>query len=401
MSADLALCGAAPVRPALLPYGRQSIDEADIAEVVRVLRGDWLTTGPDVARFEGLLATATGSRHAVAVSNGTAALHALYAALDLGPGDEVLVPALTFAATANAAVYCGATPVFVDVRPGTLLIDPADAAAKITPRTKALVGVDYAGQPCDWPALRALADRHGIALLADGCHALGAALEGTPVGALADATTFSFHPVKHVAAGEGGAVVTDDAALAERMRRFRTHGISATAAERAASGTWAYEMVELGYNYRLTDMQCALAASQLARLEAFVDRRQALAARLTEGLAHLPDVRPLEVRAGVHHAWHLFVVRWRAPGQARADAFRALRAENIGVNVHYLPVHLHRYYEERHGTGRGLCPVAEAAYDEILTLPLFPTMADADADDVVRAVRRVVAAGPADTWERP
>ena len=390
----LAIDGGPPVRDTLLPYGRQSINEDDIAEVARVLRGDWLTTGPDVARFEGLLAQATGARHAVAVSNGTAALHAMLAAVGVGPGDEVLVPAITFAATANAAVYLGATPVFVDVEADTLLIDPADAARRVTPKTRAIVAVDYAGQPCDWPALRALANQHGLALLADGCHALGATLDGRPVGSLADATTFSFHPVKHVAAGEGGAITTDDPALDAFMRRFRSHGISRNAAERAAAGTWSYEMVSLGYNYRLTDMQSALAASQLRRLPAFVERRRALAAAYAPRIAEIPGVTPLTTRPGRGHAWHIYVVRWQVAGQSRSFAFDALRAENIGVNVHYLPVHLHAFYQERFATRRGLCPVAEAAYDEILTLPLFPDMSDADVDDVMAAVAKVASAAP-------
>lgn len=389
----LALHGGTPVRPALLPYGRQNIDQDDIDAVTAVLRGDWLTTGPHVARFEEALAQHVGVEHAVAVSNGTAALHAAYAAAGLGPGDEVLVPAITFAATANAALYVGATPVIVDVDPHTLLLDPGAVAAAITPNTRALTGVDYAGQPCDWAALRALGAEHGLSVFADGCHALGASLHGAAVGSLAQATTFSFHPVKHVAAGEGGAITTNNAALAQTMRRFRTHGISKTAAERAQAGTWAYEMVALGYNYRLTDFQSALATSQLAKLAGSVARRQAIAARYAAAFADLPGVAPLAHVRG-DHAWHLYVVRWRVPGQSRAFAFQALRAENIGVNVHYLPVHLHRYYQERFGTARGQCPHAEAAYDELLTLPLFPTMTDADVDDVVEAVRKVAAAGP-------
>ena len=395
-SADptLALHGGPPVRERLLPYGRQAVNEDDIAEVVRVLRGDWLTTGPDVARFEERLAETVDVAHAVAVSNGTAALHAMYAAVGIGPGDEVIVPAITFAATANAAVYCGATPVFADVDPGTLLIDPASVRARLSPRTKAIVGVDYAGQPCDWPALRQIADEAGVSLFADGCHALGAQLDGRPVGSLADATSFSFHPVKHIAAGEGGAITTDRPEIDAFMRRFRTHGISRTAAERAAAGTWAYEMVSLGYNYRLTDIQSALAASQLARLPGFVARRQALARRYAEALAGVAGIEPLAIRGGVEHAWHLYVVRWRVPGQSRRFAFEALRAEGIGVNVHYLPVHLHAFYQERQGTGRGLCPEAERAYDEMITLPLFPTMEEGDLDDVVAAVRKVAAAGP-------
>lgn len=385
----LALHGGPPVRPSPLPYGRQSIDDDDIAAVTAVLRGDWLTTGPNVAEFEAKLAAVTGSSEAVVVSNGTAALHAMMAALEIGPGDEVIVPALTFAATANAVIYQGGTPVFADINRDTLLIDVADAAARITPRTRAIVGVDYAGQPCDWGALRAVSDRHGLALLADGCHALGATLGGRPVGALADMTAFSFHPVKHVATGEGGAVSTSDPDLAERMRRFRSHGISRTAAERAALGTWSYEMVSLGYNYRLSDMQCVLGTSQLRKLPRFLSRRRSLAGRYQEAWTGRADVVPLALLPGRAHAWHLYVVRWRVPSQTRAFAFDALRAEGIGVNVHYLPVHLHEYYQRTQGTRRGQCPVAEAAYDEILTLPLFPGMSAADQDDVIQAVEKV------------
>lgn len=390
----LALDGGTPVREAFLPYGRQQVDEADIDAVAAVLRGDWLTTGPSVGAFEAALSAVVGGGEVVAVSNGTAALHAAYAALGIGPGDEVVVPSLTFAATANAALYVGAKPVFADVDPDTLLLDPASAAAAVGPRTRAIVGVDYAGQPCDWQALREVTGSRGIPLVADGCHALGATREGTPVGALADLTTFSFHPVKHVATGEGGAISTADPALSERMRRFRSHGISRTAAERAALGTWSYEMTSLGYNYRLSDIQAALGTSQLRKLPGFLATRRSLAAQLTAGLSDIPGVVPLRVESDVTHAWHLFVVRWRVPGQDRGFAFSALRAENIGVNVHYLPVHLHRYYREIHGTGPGMCPAAEAAYDEILTLPLHPGMAAADVDDVLEAVRKVAGAGP-------
>ena len=390
----LALDGGSPVRPTFLPYGRQSVDAADVEAVANVLRGDWLTTGPAVGAFEVALSGVVGGGEVVAVSNGTAALHAAYAALGIGPGDEVVVPTLTFAATANAALYVGATPVFVDVDPETLLIEPAAVAAAITPRTRAVVGVDYAGQPCDWGSLRGIAAEHGLSVVADGCHALGATRGGTPVGSLADLTAFSFHPVKHVATGEGGAVSTADPRLAERMRRFRSHGISRTAAERATLGTWSYEMVSLGYNYRLSDIQAALGTSQLQKLPGFLADRRALARRYAIALADVPGVVPLRLEEGIEHAWHLYVVRWRVPGQDRGFAFSALRAENIGVNVHYLPVHLHRYYQEAQGTRPGLCPAAEAAYEEILTLPLHPRMGPEDVDDVVEAVRKVASAGP-------
>ena len=374
------LVGATTERP--LPYGRHELDDDDVAAVLDVLRSDWLTTGPKVDEFERALADTVGTAHAVAVANGTAALHAAYAALGLGPGDEVVVPALTFAATANAAVYCGATPVFADVDAHTLLVDPAAAEALVGPRTRALVGVDYAGQPCDWDALRAVADRHGLALVADACHALGGTDAGRPVGSLAGLSTFSFHPVKPVTTAEGGAVTTDDADLAARMRTFRNHGITTDHRQRAEAGAWFYEQVELGFNYRLSDLQCALGITQLAKLGRFVARRSELAARYDELLADVPGAEPLAVRDGVRHAYHLYVVR--VPGRDRV--FAALREAGIGANVHYVPVHLHPYYRRTLGTAEGLCPVAEAEAARILSLPLFPAMHDEDVDRVVRAL---------------
>lgn len=380
----------APVDAAPLPYGRQEIDDDDVAAVVAALHSDWLTTGPLVGELEQSFAAYVGSGHAVAVSSGTAALHAAYHVLDLAPGDEIVVPALTFVASANAAVFEGATPVFADVEPGTLLIDPRAAAALVGPRTKAIVGVDYAGQPCDWDALRAAADAHGLALVADGCHAPGARDGGRTVGTLADLTAFSLHPVKHFTTGEGGLVTTDDAALAARMRRFRNHGIGSDHRERAERGTFAYEMVELGFNYRLTDFQCALGISQLRHLDGWLARRRDLASRYDDALAGLAGVEPLAQRPGADHAYHLYVVQL-ADDLDRDAVFTALRGRGIGANVHYLPVHLHAFYRERFGTGPGLCPVAEAAYERILSLPLFPAMADDDVDRVVDALAEALA----------
>lgn len=391
MPAKLAINGGTPVRETLLPYGRQAIDEADIAAVVDVLRSDWLTTGPAVDAFEQAFAAFVGVEHAVAVSNGTAALHAAVYALGIGPGDEVIVTPMTFAASANCVLYQGGTPVFADVDPDTLLLDPAAVAEKITPRTKAIIAVDYAGQPCDYDALRAIAGEHGLALIDDACHAVGGHYKGRSAGTLADLNTFSFHPVKHFTTGEGGMITTDDAALAGRMRIFRNHGITTDHRQRAASGGFFYEMVALGYNYRITDFQCALGMSQLRKLEASVARRQALAALYDAALARLPYVEPLARRPDVDHAYHLYMARFEpaALGMSRAEIFAALRAENIGVNVHYIPVHLHPYYREHLGTGPGLCPVAEAAYERLVTLPMFPEMTDGDVEDVVQAIRKL------------
>ena len=379
-----------PVRSTLLPYGRQTVDEDDIAAVAEVLRSDWLTTGPKVEEFERAFATFTGSAFAVAVSSGTAALHAAMAALGIVPGDEVIVPAITFVASANGVVYQGGTPVFADVDPRTLLVDPADVERKITPRTRAIIAVDYAGQPCDYAALRALAARHGLALVADACHALGGAEGGQPVGSLADLSTFSLHPVKPITCGEGGVITTNDADLAAKMRVFRNHGISTDFRQREKLGSWAYEMVGLGYNYRLSDLQCALAASQLRKLPGWVARRQEIAARYDAAFAAATAFRPLAVRPGVAHGYHLYVISLHA-GLDRDAFFTDLRAQGIGANVHYAPVYLHPFYREKFGTEPGLCPAAESAYAQILTLPVFPRMTDADADDVIAAVQRVAA----------
>lgn len=377
-----------PVRSQLLPYGKQTVDEDDIAAVVEVLRSDWLTTGPKVEEFESAFAAFTGAAHAVAVSNGTAALHAIMAALGIGPGDEVIVPAITFVASANCVVFQGGSPVFCDVDAETLLLDPADAERRITARTKAIVAVDYAGQPCDYEALRALATRHGIALISDACHALGASAAGKPVGSLADLSAFSLHPVKPITCGEGGVVTTNDAALADALRLFRSHGISSNFRQREKQGAWAYEMVTLGYNYRLTDIQCALAASQLRKLPAWIARRQEIARRYDEAFAGLSAVEPLQTRPNVSHGYHLYVVRL-ADGLDRDAVFQALRAEGIGVNVHYAPVHLHPFYREKFATGEGMCPHAENVARRIITLPVFPRMSSQDIEDVISAVQKV------------
>jgi perosamine synthetase len=303
------------------------------------------------------------------------------------------VPTITFAASANAALFQGARPVFVDVEADTLLIDIADVERKITSKTRAIVAVDYAGQPCDYDALRAVTDRHGLLLIADSAHALGAHYGGRPVGSLADMTTFSLHPVKHVTTGEGGMVTTDNPALAERMRRFRNHGIVTDHRERQARATWTYDIAELGYNYRLTDLQCALGVSQLGRLNAWVDRRRELARYYDDAFAGFAALRPLATRPERSHAYHLYVVRLRLEllRATRAEIFAALHAEGIGVNVHYQPVHMHLLYRQRCGTSPGDCPVAEQAYAELLTLPLFAQMTDTDARDVVCGMDKVIA----------
>jgi perosamine synthetase len=364
-----------------LPYGRQWITDEDIVSVTEALKSEWLTTGPKVAEFEEDFARFVGTKHAVAVSNGTAALHAAMYAAGIGPGDEVIVPAMTFAATANCVVFQGGTPVFADVEPQTLLIDPLSVESKITSRTKAI-----------YDALRLLADRYKLTLVDDACHALGGRYKGRPVGTIADMSVFSLHPVKHITTGEGGVITTDIQELAQRMRLFRNHGITTDHHQRKEQGSWFYEMVDLGYNYRLTDFQCALGISQLRKLPEWLARRKEIAGQYNEAFNEISGLKPLSVREDVSHAYHLYVVRLDlARLQAgRDEIFSAFRSEGIGVNVHYIPVYLHPFYRRKFGAAQGLCPAAEKAYEQIITLPLFPRMSDSDVDKVINTVHKVI-----------
>ena len=382
------------MRASFLPYGRQSVDEADIEAVVEVLRSDWLTTGPKVAEFEEAFAARVGAAHAVSFSSGTAALHAAAFAAGLKPGDEAITTPLTFAATANCALYQGATPVFSDVSSDTLNLDPEQIERKISPKTRAILPVDYAGHPADLTAILEIARRQGLIVIEDACHALGAEYGGRRVGSVADMTVFSFHPVKHITTGEGGMVTTNHSQLAETLRRFRNHGISSDARQRQSAGQWHYEMVLLGFNYRLPDIVCALGLQQLKKLDANVARRREIAARYTAAFRDIPTVIPPAVRAEVNPAWHLYPIRLDLDKltAGRREVFRALRAENIGVNVHYIPVHHHPYYRERFGYKGGEFPVAEDAYERLISLPMFHGMSDGDAEDVIRAVLKVVTA---------
>jgi len=374
-----------------IPYGRQWVTEEDIKAVSDVLRSDWLTTGPKVEEFEEAFAAKVGSRYAVALSSGTAALHAAALAACIGPEDEVITTPMTFAATANCVLYQGGRPVFSDVEPETLLVDASKIEEKITPKTKAIIAVDYAGQPCDYDELKNIAKRHNLTLVADACHALGATYKGRNVGTLADMTVFSFHPVKHITTGEGGMVTTDDPELAERVRVFRNHGITSDHRERERCGSWFYEMVDLGYNYRLPDINCALGLSQLKRLDQNVSRRRELAALYNKAFSKIEAVRPLTQKADRKSSWHLYVVKLDLSKirTTRKDVFSSLRDEGIGVNVHYIPVYWHPYYQKL-GYKKGLCPVAEKAYEEIVTLPLFCAMSDSDAAQVVSAVKKTL-----------
>jgi UDP-4-amino-4,6-dideoxy-N-acetyl-beta-L-altrosamine transaminase len=388
----LAIDGGSPVRKTLLPYGHHSIEESDIQAVVETLRSDWLTTGPRIEEFEEAIAAWVGAKYAVSFSSGTAALHAAAFTAGLKQGDEAITSPLTFAATANCVLYQGATPVFADVSSDTLNLDPQAAATRITSRTRAMLPVDYAGHPADLDAILKLAEHHGLVVIEDACHALGAEYRKRRVGSLSHMTVFSFHPVKHLTTGEGGMVTTDNPEFAETLRRFRNHGISSDARQRQSLGQWHYEMVLLGFNYRLTDIACALGLEQLKRLDANLARRRRIAARYTAAFLEVPGVLPPPVRSDVNPAWHLYPIRLdlKQLSAGRGEVFHALRAENIGVNVHYIPVHRHPYYRDRFGYRGGEYPVAEDAYERLISLPMFHGMSDEDVNDVVHAVSKVM-----------
>lgn len=391
----LAIHGGTPVRAKLLPYGRQSLDDDDVQAVVEVLKSDWLTTGPTVGEFEEQFAAWVGARHAVSFSSGTAALHGAAFAAGLGPRDEAITTPMTFCATANCVLYQGATPVFADVSPDTLNLDPDEVSRKVSASTKAIIAVDYAGHPAALDELGELAAKYGALLIEDACHALGAEYRGKRVGAIADMTVFSFHPVKHLTTGEGGMVATNDARLAETLRRFRNHGISSEARERQEAGQWFYEMVLLGFNYRLTDIACALGLSQVEKLDTNLARRREIAAQYSAAFRDLSAITVPPVRDGVNPAWHLYPIRLNLGtlSVGRGEIFRALRAENIGVNVHYIPVHQHPYYRERfksNSNSKESYPVAEGAYERLISLPMFHSMTAQDVEDTVQAVRKVV-----------
>lgn len=390
---ELAINGGRPVRGRLLGYGRQQITEEDVQVVSDVLRGDYLTCGPATAAFEEALAETVGARYVIAVSNGTAALHVACLAAGIRGDDEVIVSPITFAASANCARYCGAKPVFADIDPKTWNISPKSVESLITPKTKTIVAVDFGGVPVDALALKEICIEHGLTLIEDAAHSLGSKINGAPVGSVADITTFSFHPVKTVTTGEGGAVATNDSGLAERVLLFAKHGITRDKSlmERPDEGDWYYEQLDLGYNYRITDIQAALGTSQLKRLNEFAALRQRLVAYYNAAFDGIPEVSYQLDLSPETSTRHLYCLRFdlEALGTTRRFIFDALRAEGIGVNVHYLPVYRLPYY--RHlGYDANCCPNANAYYEQVVTLPLHCCMGEKDADDVIAAVRKVV-----------
>jgi UDP-4-amino-4,6-dideoxy-N-acetyl-beta-L-altrosamine transaminase len=379
----------APGVPNSLPYGRQWIEEDDIAAVTEVLRGDFITTGPTVARFEAALAEYAGTSRAAAVSSGTAALHAAYFAAGLDPGDEIITAPMTFAGTANAALYLGALVRFVDVEADTGNIDPALIEDAVTERTRLIAPIDFAGHPAEYDAIAPIARRHGLKVVADAAHAFGATYRGRRCGALADATATSFHPVKPITTAEGGAVLTDDDDFADRVERFRHHGMVRDPKRmEAREGPWWHEMHDLGFNYRLSDIHCALGLSQLCKLDRFIARRRRIAELYTSGLAGVDGLQLPVARDHVEPGWHLYIVRV-PDATLRRPLVEALHRAGIGVQVHYIPVHYHPFYQ-RLGYKRGAFPIAEDLYARSLSLPIFPAMTDGDVQRVIETCAATV-----------
>lgn len=380
------------MRETFLPYGRQWLDEDDIQAVVDVLKSDYLTTGPKIAGFEQAFARYVGAQYAVAVSNGTAALHAACFAAGIQQGDEVITTPITFAASANSVLYSGGTPVFADIDPQTYNISPTELRKKITAKTKAIIPVHFTGQPCDMAEIGKIAREHKLLVIEDAAHAVGADYKGKPVGGISELTTFSFHPVKHITTGEGGMITTNDAGLYKKLLLFRSHGITRDPeVMRRYAGPWYYEQLELGYNYRMTDMQAALGLSQLKKSDKFLARRREIAAMYTAAFRDEAGVITPFQQEGCNSSWHLYVIQLQLEKLTcgRKEIFEALLQEKIGVNVHYIPVYKHPYYQEN-GYRDIKCVHSEELYKRLISLPLFPKMTNQDVQDVIQAVKKVI-----------
>lgn len=388
-----AIEGGKPVREKPIYYGHQYIDEADIQAVVEVMRSEWLTCGPKIPELEQKLCGLTGAKYAVVCANGTAALHMAAMAAGVKAGDEVITTPITFAASANCALYCGARPVFADIDPETYNIDPEKVEALITPATKAVVAVDYTGQSVALDPLREICKKHGLVLIEDGAHVIGTKYKGQTNGSLSDMTTFSFHPVKTVTGGEGGAVLTNDETLYKKLLLYRAHGITRDESmmEHEPDGAWYYEQIALGYNYRITDMQAALIISQLDKLPMFSSRRKEIVKRYNEAFSEMPELFVQREIPESDTTRHLYILRL-VPERLRIGRkrfFEALAAENVCCNVNYIPTYYFPYYEKL-GYKRGLCPRAEKLYEEMISLPLYYAMTDEDVESVIRSVSRIV-----------
>ncbi|MFT8320856.1 MAG: UDP-4-amino-4,6-dideoxy-N-acetyl-beta-L-altrosamine transaminase [Bacillus sp. (in: firmicutes)] len=388
----LAIHGGLPVRGSYLPYGKQWITDDDIEEVVKVLRSDYLTTGPKISEFEQKIAQYVGAKYAVTFSNGTAALHAACFAAGIKEGDEVITTPITFAASANCVLYTGGTPVFADIDPETYNISPASIRKQITSKTKALIPVDFTGQPADLEEIQKIAKEHQLVVIEDGAHSLGAIYKGKQVGQIADMTMFSFHPVKHITSGEGGVITTDNESYYDKLLQFRSHGITRDASKLVEHhGPWYYEMQFLGYNYRMTDIQAALGTSQMNRLETFLRLRRKYVAKYNKAFENIEQIIIPKQLDDTNSSWHLYIIQLQLEKltAGRKEIFEALIKENIGVNVHYSPVYLHPFYQSL-GYRKGLCPQAENLYEAMITLPLFPAMTEEDVEDCIKAVQKVL-----------
>lgn len=390
---QLAIFGGSPVRNTPIYYGRQCIEQMDIDAVEKVLRSDLVTCGPKVAEAEKKICEVTGAKYAVVVSSGTGALHLAAMAAGIKKGDEVIVTPMTFAASANCILYCGGTPVFADIKPDTYNIDPESIRAHITEKTKAVVAVDYTGQAVELDEIREICREHGLVLIEDAAHSIGTRYKGRKVGSIADLTTFSFHPVKTVTAGEGGAVTTNDEQTYRRLLRLRSHGITREQDEMVnpSDALWYNEQVELGYNYRMTDFQAALLISQLSRLDLFIARRKEIVKRYDEIFSQMPELIIQKEIEDSDTARHLYVIQLNPEllNCSRREFFDALYAENVCPQVHYLPVYMHSYYQKL-GYKQGLCPVAEKLYENIMSIPLYYGLTDEDVETVIEAVKKVV-----------
>ena len=391
---QLAIFGGKPVREKAIYYGRQCIGQDDVDAVVEALKSDFITCGPRAAALEKKICEVTGAKYAVAVSNGTAALHLAALAAGFQEGDEVIVSSITFAASSNCVLYCGAKPVFADIKRDTYNIDPASVRKLITPNTKGIVAVDFTGQAVEYEELRAICDEFNLIFIEDAAHSIGTKYKGQPVGSLADLTTFSFHPVKTVTAGEGGAITTNDYNMYRRLMRLRTHGITRNQDEMAnpTDAGWYNEQVELGYNYRITDFQAALLDSQLNKLPTFGARRKEIVKMYDQAFADMPEIKVQREIPESDTVRHLYILRLNLDLLTcdRRQFFDALYAENTCPQVHYLPVYWHSYYEKL-GYGKGICPEAELFYNEVMSIPLYPALTNEDVQDVICAVKKVVA----------
>ena len=384
----------ARARGEFLPFHVPSIDEDDIAAVVEVLKSGWLTTGTKAHHFEQRFAEFVGAKHAVAVNSATAALHIALEAAGIGPGDEVIVPTMTFAASAEVVLYRGARPVLVDCQADTLNIDPAQIAKKITPRTKAVMPVHIAGQPCEMDSIEDLARAHRLKVIEDAAHALPARDGARRIGAIGDITCFSFYATKTITTGEGGMATTDNGEWADKMRVLSLHGISHDAWNRySAEGSWYYEILHPGYKYNLTDMAAALGLSQLNKCRSFWTARQRISTAYNYAFADVPEIRVPACRPDVEHAWHLYVIQldFERLRLSRGQFIAALKDRNIGASVHFMPLHLHPYYRRELKYQPDDCPVASQVYERIVSLPIYPKMSDGDVADVIDAVREIVA----------